>query len=150
MQLQIETATPAALETLVGFNQAMAWETEGKRLDPDRLRAGVAAVLADTQRGLYLLARSAPSIVGGLLLTWEWSDWRNAWFWWIQSVYVRPEARGRGVYRALHDEVLRRARAAGNVCGLRLYVDHDNAAAQACYAALGMRPGRYRFYEQML
>jgi ribosomal protein S18 acetylase RimI-like enzyme len=86
-------------------------------------------------------------LVGQIMVTTEWSDWRNGWFWWIQSVYVRPDARGRGVYRRLHREVEARARARGDVCGLRLYVAHENRNAQAIYAAMGMAPAAYRMYE---
>ena len=143
----VRAAVPADLDALVRFNAAMAQETEGKRLDPARLREGVAAALADPARGRYLVAEQGGRVAGALLLTREWSDWRNGWFWWIQSVYVRPEDRGRGVYRALHASVLAEARADAGVCGVRLYVDQDNRAAQATYAAVGMQRTHYLFYE---
>jgi GNAT superfamily N-acetyltransferase len=148
MAVTVRPASRADLELLVDFNAAMAQETEGKRLDPARLRPGVAAVLADPQRGRYRVADLDGRVVGALLVTLEWSDWRNGWFWWIQSVYVLPEARGRGVYRALHASVLAEARADRDVCGVRLYVDQDNRAAQATYAAVGMRRTHYLFYEE--
>ena len=135
------------LELLVGFNRALARETEGLDLDPDRLRAGVRAVLGDAARGSYLVAEAAGRAVGALLVTREWSDWRAGWFWWIQSVYVEPEHRRRGVYGELHREVAARARRAGDVRGLRLYVDRANAGARATYLALGMAPSHYDLFE---
>ena len=148
MSVAIRPARPSDLDLLFEFNAAMALETERKRLDPARLRAGLSAVLADPARGRYRLAELDGRVAGALLLTLEWSDWRNGWFWWIQSVYVRPEARGRGVYRALHESVLAEARAQPDVCGVRLYVDQDNRAAQATYAAVGMQRTHYLFYEE--
>ena len=145
--MRVRPATPADLDVLVDFNAAMALETEDRRLDPDRLRAGVSTALSDPARGAYRVAERDRRVVGALLLTREWSDWRNGWFWWIQSVYVAPDARGRGVYRALHESVLAEARADREVCGVRLYVEQDNRAAQATYAAVGMRRARYVVYE---
>jgi GNAT superfamily N-acetyltransferase len=142
----VRAATPADFELLVTFNAAMALETEGKRLDPERLRAGVQAALADPLRGRYLVAEHDGRAAGALLLTREWSDWRNGWFWWIQSVYVAPQARRAGVYRALHAEALRHAAEAGAV-GVRLYVDRGNSGAQRTYERLGMQPSHYVFYE---
>ena len=144
---RVRPAAPTDLEILVGFNAAMALETEGRRLDPERLRAGVSAALSDPARGAYRVAEADGRVVGALLLTREWSDWRNGWFWWIQSVYVAPDARGRGVYRALHESVLAEARADRDVCGVRLYVEQDNRSAQATYAAVGMHRARYMVYE---
>jgi len=116
--------------SLVEFNQAMALETEGKRLDEATLTAGVRAVFASDERGFYAVAEENGSVLGGLLVTREWSDWRNAWFWWIQSVYVVPEARGKGLYRELSAFVWAKALEAGNVCGIRLYVEKENKVAQ--------------------
>jgi len=146
--IRVRPATSADQATLVDFNAAMALETENKRLDPARLRPGVAAVLSDPARGRYRVAEQDGRVVGALLVTLEWSDWRNGWFWWIQSVYVRPEARGRGVYRALHRSVLDEARAQPDVCGVRLYVDQENGVAQATYAAVGMGRTHYVFFEE--
>ena len=142
----VRAAAPADLEPLVAFNAAMALETEGKRLDLARLRAGVTAALDDAQRGRYLVAELDGGVAGALLLTREWSDWRNGWFCWIQSVYVTPEARRAGVYRALHGEALRLAATEGAV-GVRLYVDRENRGAQRTYERLGMQPSHYVFYE---
>jgi ribosomal protein S18 acetylase RimI-like enzyme len=149
MPIRVRDALPTDLELLVRFNAAMALETEGRALDPQRLRAGVARALADPQHGQYLVAEDGGA-VAALLLTREWSDWRDGWFWWIQSVYVAPEARRRGAYRALHAEVLRRAAAAGDVVGVRLYVEQHNAPAQHTYERLGMQRARYVVYEQAL
>ena len=129
------------------FNAAMALETEGRPLEPQRLLAGVQAVFDHPARGRYLIAMHADRPVGQLLLTYEWSDWRNACFWWIQSVYVVRDARGQGVYRALHEHVLATAKASPDVCGIRLYVDKANQAAQSVYRALAMTPTHYDFYE---
>lgn len=134
--------------TLVAGNRAMALETEGMELDPSILAAGVRAVLEDHSRGRYFVLEEDDEVLAQLMLTFEWSDWRNREVWWIQSVYVLPKARGRGCYRALYEHVRGCAREAG-VCGLRLYVDTRNEKAQKVYAALGMDGGHYRVYEQM-
>lgn len=143
----LRDATLADLEALVGFNAAMAWETEHKRLDLAVLRPGVAAVFDDPRRGFYRVAERAGTVVGGLLVTYEWSDWRCGDWWWIQSVYVRPEARGHGIFGALYRDLAARARTAGAV-GLRLYVERDNQRAQRTYAALGMHETAYRLFER--
>lgn len=146
--LAVRGARPEDAETIARFQESMALETEGKALDPGRIRAGVRKALAEQDEGFYLLADLDGAPAGSLLVTREWSDWRNGWFWWIQSVFV-PEARRRqGVYRALHDEVRRRALAAGNVIGIRLYVERENTAAQATYERLGMRETRYLLFEE--
>jgi ribosomal protein S18 acetylase RimI-like enzyme len=138
------------LGALVRFNAAMARETEGRELDADRLEAGVAAILAEADgagRGAYRIAERDGRAVGCLMVTREWSDWRNGWFWWIQSVYVEPEARRSGVLRALYEDVLGRARAADDVCGVRLYVEHENEVARGAYRRLGMADSSYRMME---
>ena len=145
--VNVRAATPADLDIIVAFNSAMALETEGIELDVDRLRRGVTAVLDDPGRGRYFLAEIAGSVVGQLMITYEWSDWRNGCFWWIQSVYVHPDYRRRGVYRALDAHVRAEARRDGGVCGLRLYVDRDNHVAQRVYASLDMQHSHYDLYE---
>jgi GNAT superfamily N-acetyltransferase len=125
----------------------MAWETEQKRLDPAVLARGVARVLAEPARGRYWVAESGGAVQGGLLVTYEWSDWRDGDWWWIQSVYVRPEARGQGVFSALYRHVERLGRAAPGVVGLRLYVERENRRAQGVYAALGMADSHYLVFE---
>jgi ribosomal protein S18 acetylase RimI-like enzyme len=146
----VRTATTEDADLLARFNAAMAEETEDKVLDPDTVRAGVQGMLDDPSRGFYLVAVRAEQIVGSLMVTTEWSDWRNGTFWWIQSVYVRPEARRTGVYTDLHRAVHKRAADDEEVCGLRLYVDRDNEAARETYRALGMTETSYRMYEEML
>lgn len=146
--LTIRRATPADVETIAAFNEAIARETEGKTLDPATIRAGVGGLFARPDLGFYLVAEDGGRIVGQLMITYEWSDWRNGVFWWIQSVYVRPEFRGKGVYRALHAHVKTMAKNAGGVCGFRLYVEKENAAAQATYKRLGMHETPYVLYEE--
>jgi len=134
------------VDTLVAFNAAMALETEHKILDPALLRRGVLGVFDLPSRAIYLVAEQQERIVGGLMVTTEWSDWRGGDWWWVQSVYVRPEQRGQRVFAALYAEVERRARAAGAV-GLRLYVERDNQRAQRTYLALDMAETAYRLFE---
>jgi ribosomal protein S18 acetylase RimI-like enzyme len=133
---------------LVEFNQAMALETEGKRLATEILRGGVEAVFHDTQKGFYVVAEEGGNIVGGLMVTYEWSDWRNSWFWWIQSVYTMPDFRGKGVYRLLYEYVKKSAAEAKDVCGFRLYVEKENTPAQKVYEKLGMEVSHYLMYEE--
>jgi len=146
--VRVRPARPDDAATLAGFNRAMARETEGRELDPGAVRAEVAAVIDDPGLGFYAVAEESGRVLGAMLVTSEWSDWRNARFWWLQSVYVVPEARRRGVYRALHGFVAARAREQGGVCGLRLYVEKDNRAAQRTYRATGMRESAYRLFEE--
>jgi GNAT superfamily N-acetyltransferase len=136
------------LEALVAGNLALAEETEHLRLEADTLRQGVRALLESRAPGRYWVAEVEGRVVGQLLITFEWSDWRNRMVWWIQSVYVLPDARGLGVFRALYDTGRREAVAAG-AGGLRLYVDTTNSRAQAVYTALGMNGDHYRVFEDM-
>ena len=139
------------------WNAALAWETEHKRLDPGTVRAGVAGGIADPARARYFIAMDDVALAGRetvgtpcgmLMLTREWSDWRNGEWWWIQSVYVDPEHRRRGVYAALHRHVEQLARATPDVVGLRLFVERGNEAAQRTYASLGMVDAGYAVFEQ--
>lgn len=147
--MNIRIAKYEDADSLIEFNQAMAMETEGKRLAAETLRSGVEAVFGDERRGFYAVAESEGAIVGGLMVTFEWSDWRNAWFWWIQSVYVTPEVRGQGVYRKLYEFVLKKADENGDVCGFRLYVETENINAQKVYQKLGMGKSHYLMFEAM-
>jgi GNAT superfamily N-acetyltransferase len=142
----IRLATPADTEFLACANERMALETEHKVLPPATIRAGVARVLADPQLGRYYVAECDGRPVGCLMITYEWSDWRNKVFWWIQSVYVRPEFRGQGVYRSLYEGVKTMAKAS-DCCGFRLYVENTNEAAQAVYKKLGMEQSHYLMFE---
>lgn len=146
--MNIRVATEHDVDSLVAFNKAMALETENKYLDGDVLRSGVEAVFADERRGFYVVAEHGGKIVGGLMITYEWSDWRNAWFWWIQSVYVLPEARGQKIYEHLYDFVTSKAADAGNVCGFRLYVEKENTRAQNVYKKVGMTASHYLMFEE--
>jgi len=151
MPLTVRTATPADVPVIVDYNRRLATETEHKTLDPDTVSAGVAAAIADPMtKGPYFLACDGTDVVGQLQVTLEWSDWRNGWFWWIQSVYVRAEYRGRGVFRSLYQHVRSRAAAAGNVIGIRLYVERENTPAQATYSRLGMAVLPYMVLEEAL
>ena len=147
--LRIRQAYPREISTLVEFNRALAKETEGVELDPERVRAGVEAVFAEPSRGTYWMALRGEEPLGGLLVTSEWSDWRNGNFWWIQSVYVVPGFRRRGVYRRLYRHLQAEAAKKRAVCGFRLYVERDNRRAQATYRANGMERTQYLVYEQL-
>ena len=145
--LSIRDATVADVPFLVASNVAMARETEQKSLDSGVVERGVAAVFEQSGRGFYLVAERRGAHEGCVLVTFEWSDWRNGDWWWLQSVYTLPDSRRSGVFRALHAEVVRRARATPRVAGLRLYVERDNGRAQRIYQALGMQETHYRLYE---
>lgn len=145
--LRIRRATPADADIIAAANVAMAAETEDRRLDHTRTAAAVRRALSDATLGVYWLAERDGNVVGQLLITTEFSDWRDGVFWWIQSVYVLPAARRTGVYRALHERVVQEARRTAGVCGVRLYVDRHNAAAQAVYRRLGMHETGYRLFE---
>ena len=148
--LSVRAAVLADAPRLVDWNLRLALESEGLHLDVERLSLGVRAALADPARGRYFLVERAGEALGGLFVTLEWSDWRNGWWWWIQSVYVEPAARRQGVYDALHHHLEARARAAGGVVGLRLYVEQHNERAQRTYLRLGMGDSGYRLLEQPL
>lgn len=145
--VHVRDAIAPDLDFLVESNAAMALETERKLLDRTILARGVAAVLQSPARGFYLIAERDGCAIGCLLITHEWSDWRNGDWWWLQSVHVVPAARRAGVFRALHAEVERRARRAPDVIGLRLYVECENRHAQATYSSLGMSETGYRLFE---
>jgi len=149
--LIVRPAMPEDVDALVRFSAAMALETEGRRLDETRLRRGTQAVLDSPSRGFYTVAeltdRSPRLVVGQLLVTFEWSDWRNATFWWIQSVYVDSAWRRQGVYRKMHESILEQARRQGDVCGIRLYVEGTNAVAKAVYEKVGLGNSSYHVFE---
>ncbi|MEO9079709.1 MAG: GNAT family N-acetyltransferase [Rhodanobacter sp.] len=149
MTLLIRPATVSDVPNLAAWNAAMAWETEHKRLDLPTLERGIAGVFEQPRRGFYLVAERDGDALGGLLVTYEWSDWRCGDFWWIQSVYVLPTARRSGLFRALYAAVEQRAAAAGAV-GVRLYVETENHRAQGTYEGLGMQRCHYLMYEAML
>jgi len=152
LPLVVRRARPDDARTIADFNARMASETEGKTLDLERLAAGTRAVFEGRERGFYVVAERVGTVVGCLLVTREWSDWRNGWFWWIQSVYVVPSARRGGIYRAMHVWLEAQARGAAGegapIVGLRLYVERENSSAMATYEALGMHRAHYQLYER--
>ncbi len=136
------------LETLVAFNCAMAEESEGRRLEPERVRAGMERMIREPNLGRCMVVVAADGgLAGAMMLTTEWSEWRNGLFWWIQSVYVAPKYRRTGVFSAVYRHVEREARATPDVCGLRLYVERENVGAQGTYLNLGMHETDYRLFE---
>jgi GNAT superfamily N-acetyltransferase len=148
MAVTIRRATQADAPIIVHFNRRLAEESEGKNLDQAVLTAGVAAALADRHKALYFLAEEGSAVLGQLSVTTEWSDWRNGWLWWIQSVYVRADARRRGIFRALYEHVYQVARGDPEVIGLRLYVERDNHVAQQTYLRMGMEWANYLVLER--
>jgi ribosomal protein S18 acetylase RimI-like enzyme len=137
---------------IASFSAALALETEHRALDAERLRQGTLSLLESPKHGFYMVAEvvglGPPQLVGQLMITYEWSDWRNAVFWWIQSVYVAPAWRRQGVFRRMHDTVMATAKADPKVCGVRLYVEKENRIAQIVYKRVGMSPSAYAVYEQ--
>lgn len=133
---------------IAAFNSSMSHETEGRRLIPEVIGAGVLRLLNDPSLGFYLVAEHAGRVVGCLMITQEWSDWRNGTFWWIQSVYVEAGWRRKGVYRRLYDFIRGLALADPAICGFRLYVEKENTVAQATYESLGMKATDYLIYEE--
>ena len=146
--ITIRRAALSDADTIAKFNRAMALETEGINLIPEVIRAGVQRLLEQPQLGFYLLAMRDQTVAGSLMITTEWSDWRNGVFWWVQSVYVLPEFRRRGIYRSLYNHVKQLAQNE-DVCGFRLYVEQDNSSAMATYRALGMSQTPYRMFEEL-
>jgi GNAT superfamily N-acetyltransferase len=142
--ITVRQATAADAPIIADHNRRLAWESEKKSLDPAESLAGVAAALADPSgKGPYYLACEGDSVVGQCQVTWEWGDWRNGWFWWIQSVYVRADYRRRGVFRAIYQRVRQAAVEAGDVLAIRLYVERDNHPARAVYEHLGLAVEHY-------
>jgi len=148
--MKIRAANTSDSAAIARINAAMALESEDVNLDMDVLTAGVETALADTGRAFYLLSEVDGIPVGQLMVTYEWSDWRNGWIWWIQSVYVEPEHRRKGVYRGLYRRLEQMAADAGNVRGIRLYVMRDNHVAKRTYESLGMHHSEYDLYETEL
>jgi GNAT superfamily N-acetyltransferase len=149
--LHVRDARPDDHAIIVEFNARLADETEAKQLDLKILARGVALALADPDRLRYWLAeaRDGGAIVGQAAISREWSDWRNGWVWWFQSVYVRPDHRKHGVFRALHRQIRDQALADPEVIGLRLYVEAGNDRARRTYETLGFTPGGYQVYEEL-
>ena len=147
--VRIRAARPGDLESLVDFNCRLARETEDHELDPATVRRGLSRLFGNPAAGFYTVAEQEDRVVGCLLITFEWSDWRDGWLWWIQSVYVEAAARRlRRVPAALRARPAPRRRADGDVRGLRLYVERENGRAQATYASMGLEEAPYKLYER--
>jgi GNAT superfamily N-acetyltransferase len=146
-ELIIRPARIDDLPTLVDFNARMAWETESKKLELDVLTNGCRAVLTTSDKGFYTVAEQEGVVVGQCLMTMEWSDWRNGWFWWVQSVYVAESARRTGVWSAIYQHLLTRAAADESIIGIRLYVERGNDRARSAYLKIGMHDAGYDIME---
>jgi GNAT superfamily N-acetyltransferase len=147
----IRDASPVDAPVIVEFNRRLALETEGKVLDLAVLASGVASALSGPERLRYWVAEigGQSNLVGQAAITYEWSDWRNGWLWWLQSVYVAQPYRSKGVFRAIYHHIRQEALARADVLGLRLYVEDSNQQARSTYESLGMKPGGYSVYEEI-
>lgn len=148
--INIRNGASKDADTIAHFQKQMAMETEDKALEDVLIKPGVQAIFESPDRGFYLVAEIEDSVVGSLLVTYEWSDWRNSWFWWIQSVYVEKSHRRRGIYSRLYNEVISKCRKSEQTCGIRLYVEKENKIAQKVYSDLGMCETNYLLYEAHL
>lgn len=146
-EIKVRRATPEDAEFLVRGNAEMALETEHLSLDLDRLRDGVHAIFELPSRGVYFVAELDGRRAGQMLITYEWSDWRNGVFWWIQSVHVEKSSRRQGVFKAIYQHVENMANMSPGVCGLRLYVENSNNRAQNTYESVGMKRTVYQLFE---
>lgn len=145
----VRAAATSDLAFIVACNRAMAAETEDAGLDEEILQQGISYLLEHPAEGFYLVAEKQGELAGTLMVTFEWSDWRAGRFWWIQSVYVAPEYRRKGVYSALHEAVRARAQTDNLSCGIRLYVEQANTPAQQTYRQIGMYETHYRLFEEL-
>ena len=132
------------------FNQALAFETEKKELIPKVVSKGVKKILQNSNLGFYVIAERDKEVIGSLMVTTEWSDWRNAMFWWIQSVYIKPNERRKGIYTKLYNFIKESANNNPSICGFRLYVEYENILDKNTYKALGMMETGYRIYEELM
>jgi GNAT superfamily N-acetyltransferase len=147
MKIRIRQATVSDADIITRFNALMAEETEQQALESQRLLNGVLTLLSEPAKGVYFIAEEDGVPLGQLMITYEWSDWRNGNFWWIQSVYVDRPYRGKGVFRSLYQHVYDLASQLSDCCGLRLYVESRNEPAQRTYERLGMKKAGYEMYE---
>lgn len=145
--MRIRKAILDDVHILTRFNSEMALETENLELDQDVLGAGIKTVIEDPGHGYYLLLELEDKVRASLLITYEWSDWRNGQFWWIQSVYVEPEFRRQGLFKKLYSKIKTEAENDPACAGLRLYVEKNNARAQQTYLDLGMQQTHYQMFE---
>jgi GNAT superfamily N-acetyltransferase len=144
----VRKAVPSDAPSIIDFQLSMAWETENMKLVHEIVTKGVDAVFNDLSKGQYYVAEDDGKVVASLLITYEWSDWRNCNVWWFQSVYVIPEFRRKGVFRKMYSYI-RELAVQQSIAGLRLYVETKNSKAQKTYEALGMSSEHYAFYEWM-
>ena len=149
MSIEVRKANLYDKEKIASFQEEMALETENLTLDPAHIRAGIEAVFQDKSKGMYFVAEAEGEIIASLMITFEWSDWRNAWVYWIQSVFVDKSFRRQGVYRKMYADIKQLVAADKNVAGIRLYVDKTNVNAQKTYAQLGMNGAHYQLFEWM-
>ncbi|MCL1122921.1 GNAT family N-acetyltransferase [Shewanella surugensis] len=146
--MHIRKGEKSDLQQLVAFNLAMAKETEGRELDIELLTQGVNRLLDSPEKGFYLVADIDGVMAGSLMVTFEWSDWQAKDYSWIQSVYIHPDHRRKGIYKKLYQAVKDTAEAAGGAASFRLYVEQDNQAAQLTYESMGMQPSHYVLFEE--
>jgi ribosomal protein S18 acetylase RimI-like enzyme len=144
--ISIRKGKPEDATVIIDFQQKMAWETEQMTLVTEVVTGGVNAVFENSSRGQYWIAETDGRVIASLLITYEWSDWRNADVWWFQSVYVLPEYRRQGIFRKMYTIIKDEAERNG-IAGLRLYVETNNIPAQKTYESLGMQSEHYRMYE---
>ena len=148
--IEVRLAEPQDAATIADFTRNIAWETENIQLTPETVSDGVQAVFDDPGLGFYVVAINSGNIIGCLMVTYEWSDWRNGVQWWLQSVYVKSEFRRKGVFKQLWSFTINLASGNPEVCGMRLYVEKDNKLAQATYRSIGMQATNYLVYETTL
>ncbi|HLF17111.1 MAG TPA: GNAT family N-acetyltransferase [Candidatus Thermoplasmatota archaeon] len=148
--MAVRPARPSDLEPLVAATLGMAKDSEGLVLDPEEARRGVAAVLKDSGKGAFFVLEEGGRVVASLFVTFEWSDWHDAWYWWLQSVHVVPGRRGEGLFRRLYEGVREAARRQGDVRSVRLYVEGHNEAGLRAYRGLGMKETEYRVFDHPL
>jgi len=145
--LSIRIGQDKDVATLAEFNVALAWETERKQLSLPVVTKGVETLLKNPQYGFYVVAERANQVIGSLMITYEFSDWRFGLFWWIQSLYVKPAFRRQGVFKKLYEFIKEKALHDSNVCGFRVYVKTSNHSAQSAYIKVGMKETYYQVYE---
>ena len=149
VEYEITMGCASDIDAITQFQVDMAFESEGAKLDDDTVRSGVTAAMNDSNKGSYLVVRKGGEVVASLMITREWSDWNSEWYWWVQSVYVMPEHRGRGLFRSMYAKVKELA-AQNGVSQVRLYVERTNLSARQVYERVGMQECHYLMYEDVV